>query len=195
MCIQIWRQTSISNKALCPTRIRVTSMKKKRNTLSVLTAIIIGCIFFVGCQKDDYVTAQHKHEIAQTKVFTFNVTCQGAGQQQAESGLITRLVGEINENDAVLVFMRVSFAQGGDSYWTAQPYTDADGRKYWYMVSDSGGLYFYVKTRDGYTWSNDINEWIKVVVIPYSVYSSNASKGVNHNSYEDVVKAYNINIE
>ena len=167
--------------------------------IAYVTMVAFAALCITSCQKDvdlsGYATSDHTHQVVQTEVYTFNVSYQGSGQQIAESGYITRLVGSISNDDAVLVFTKVSTTQGGDYYWTAQPYTNENGYSYWYMVSDGGGLYFYADAGENRTWNTNFTKLIKVVVIPHTVYTKKASKGINYADFESVAKAYNLNME
>lgn len=175
-------------------------MKKNVHVASVVM-VTLAALSFTSCQKENdvdlsgYAPSSHTHQVEQTQVYTFYVNYQGAGQQIAESGYISRLVGSINSDDAVLVFTQVSTTQSGQYYWTAQPYTDKNGASYWYMVSDGGGLYFYANAGEGYTWTNSFSRLLKVVVIPHIVYAKNSSKGINYGDFASVSEAYDLSME
>ncbi len=42
------------------------------------------------------------------------------------------------------------------------PYTDSEGRYYYYNVSNNGAIDFYAKARSGYVWSSNFSEKMKI---------------------------------
>lgn len=170
----------------------------------MITVLIlaIGTFFCTGCSKDgdyadsnhshsEYAPTDHRHSEIQTIVKKFTATYNGAGQQIAEC-YYSGLSGQIGEDDAVLVYTKTNTnATGTYFYWTAQPYVE-NGYSFYYQIGDTGLLYLYADAGEGYTWTGDFQKLIKVIIIPHQVYTDNCAKGVDHNNYEMVVKAYHL---
>ena len=174
----------------------------KHKLLLCLTAL--ATLFAASCSNDDdgfyeyvqlnYAENWHTHDVPLATQYKFTIRLQGQGEQVA-SVKYDNLYGSINPDDVVLAYMKTNAnAAGSELYWTLLPYTNKDGDSYYYEAGDHGILYFYAICKDGYTWANDFDKYIKVVVIPASATTS-AVKGIDYSDYAKVAEIYGLEDE
>ncbi len=161
-------------------------MKKVIISINVILLITLGVHLFTGCQKEE---KEETYFEEQTKVYTKNITYIGTGQRVAQSDVVNIPDFNFNLNDAVIVYGLVS-----DGYWLVQP-AKFGNAYYDYVFSSSGSFLFQADAGEGYTWKNNFTVFTKIVVIPNWLYIKKSSIGIDHNNYEEVVKAYGLQEE
>ena len=153
----------------------ITGQNKMKKSFIILIGAIVMLFAVSGCQK----------LVQQSNVYEFEVNLIPNANGSAASGVYNGLVGIIKPTDAVLVYGEVDA-----DVWSALP-TDWVDDTYGYVFNENGELAFYV-TYNGYTWTQGETMNYRVIIIPQDVLTEKKAEGVNHEDYNEVMKAYNL---
>lgn len=119
-------------------------------------------------------------------VTDFNVTFPAANDVYQVTTTYTGLQGNVSTNDVVLVYFNTSYG------WMQLPF-EYGNNSYVYGRANNGKLTFRKGRAVHITFTDDAETWqTKAVVIPATIYNKMAALGVDHDSYEAVAEAYNL---
>ena len=130
-------------------------------------------------------------QITLATIYNFNVTYPAGTDVYEVLYTYTGLVGHVGATDVLLVYHNMTTY--GYSGWMPLP-CEFGNISFSYVSSDNGTLTFrkgpalYVTT----TYNNALTLPTKAIVIPGTIYTSMIDNGVNINSYDEVVKACNL---
>ncbi|MBR5982112.1 MAG: hypothetical protein IK025_00115 [Bacteroidales bacterium] len=146
----------------------------KRNFTILIGAIVM--LFAVSsCQK----------LVQQSDVYEIEIDLISNADGSAANAIYRELAGKIKSTDAVLVYGEVD-----DDIWMALPAV-YDGDTYTYAFDSNGNLLFEV-AYNGYTWTQGETMVYRIIIVPKTVLTEKKAEGVDHNNYNEVMRAYNL---
>jgi hypothetical protein len=155
----------------------------------ILFVFAFAAFAFAGCNKDlsDYVTKdelqQQLESVQITQIYSFTINFPAVENEHFSQVEYTGLKGKVKKEDALLIYASIAGA------WAQLPYC-LDNTAIAYRRTDNGTLYFRYGRANYVEFSQDAQSMqMRAIVIPNSAFTSMSSKGVNMNSYEEVMKA------
>ena len=108
-------------------------------------------MLFFGCEKE---------EVETTETTTINAYFRGEGRDLAEAGPYygKERDGEWKYSDDIFSV----FIYEGNETWCQMPYTDSDGDIWYYKITNDGALFFYAQCEEGYHWTRNFYNSVKV---------------------------------
>ena len=141
--------------------------------------VLIGAIVMLFAASSCHKLVQQSNVYEVSVNLISNAYGTGAGANY--SGL----AGKIKTTDAVLVYGEVD-----DDIWMSLP-ADYEDDTYTYAF-DSNGNFAFAVVYNGYTWTQGETMNYRIIIIPQSVLTEKKAEGVDHNNYNEVMKAYNL---
>lgn len=138
----------------------------------------------------EWVSQHANQQINLATVYNFNVNYPAGTDVYYVSTTYSGLVGHINDTDILLVYFYIN--HWGTAGWVSVPF-ETGNLTYVYSKANNGTLTFSCG-RALYTQANfDPQSFnARAIVIPATIYTSMIDNGVNINSYDEVVKACNL---
>ncbi|MBQ6276127.1 MAG: hypothetical protein IJK62_05420 [Bacteroidales bacterium] len=146
----------------------------KRNFIILIGAIVM-MFAASSCQK----------LVQQSNVYEIEIDLISIANGSAANAVYEGLAGKIKTTDAVLVYGEVD-----DDIWMALP-ADYQDDTYTYAFDSNGNFVFEV-IYNGYTWTQGETMNYRIIIIPQDVLTEKKAEGVDHNNYNEVMKAYDL---
>lgn len=166
-------------------------MKKKVRFLAVMFAAAL-CVMTVSCTKEQdlsgYLTKeefqqwQNENDVQIVTVKTFNVTIPAINDDFTSSTTYTGLKNTLKSNDVLLVYFNTGI--GG---WILLPFSYGNAS---YICANNNGTLTFTKSLTIKSTAEAETFSAKAFIIPQNVFADKCSQGVNHNSYDEVIAAY-----
>lgn len=97
------------------------------------------------------------------------------------------LSNRFSDTDAILVFVST-----GDESWMPLPAVDGD-EEHTYELYNDGVLVFYDEIIYGnLVFTRNFENTYRIIRIPHYAYTQKIAEGVDHNNYNEVMKAYDL---
>lgn len=156
----------------------------------IIIVLAVATITFVGCNKDQdlsgYATTDQLNELRQqmgNKFFEFSVTFPSIENEYFSQTQYNGLKNKVKKEDALLVYASLFGA------WAQLPYCQSN-LSITYYRTDDGTLYFRYGLANYVQFSQEAQTMqMRAIAIPQTSLKSLKEKGVDLNSYEDVVNA------
>lgn len=143
--------------------------------------ILIGAVVML------FVASSCEKTVEQSNVWEVTVGLTPNADGSLAVGAYNDLIGKFQSTDAVLVYAYVD-----DDAWMAMPGISYDGEYHYYEFSDDGAFLFIATPSSGYIWSGNFTMDYRIIRIPHNAYTQKMAEGVDHNNYNEVMKAYNL---
>lgn len=147
----------------------------KRNFIVLIGAIVM--LFAASsCEKT----------VEQSDVYEVQVTMTLLNESLA-SGEFDGLSNTFSDTDAILVYVST-----GDESWMPLPTVDGD-EEYTYELYNDGVLVFYDEIIYGnLVFTGTFENSYRIIRIPHYAFTEKKAEGVDHNNYNEVMRAYNL---
>ena len=150
--------------------------KKMKKKFIILISAIVMLFAVSSCEKT----------VEQSDVFEISVEMITNADGSEADGVYKGLAGMFQSTDAVLVYAEVE-----DGVWLALPGI-YDGAQYSYIFDDNGNFIFGALPKNGYVWTGNFTMYYRIIRIPHFAFTEKKAEGVNHEDYNEVMKAYNL---
>lgn len=141
--------------------------------------ILIGAIVML------FTASSCEKTVEQSKVYEISVEMITNADGSVASAVYKELAGEIKSTDAVLAYVLL------DDAWQPMP-AFYDGESYIYAFDDDGYFRFDAFPTNGYVWTGNFKQDYRIIRIPHYAYTEKKAEGVDHNNYNEVMKAYDL---
>ena len=143
--------------------------------------ILIGAIVML------FAASSCEKTVEQSNVWEITVGLTPNTDGSLAVGTYNDLIGKFQSTDAVLVYANIE-----DDTWMAMPGFSYDGEYHYYEFSDDGGFLFIATPSSGYIWTGNFTMDYRIIRIPHYAYTEKKAEGVDHNNYNEVMKAYDL---
>lgn len=154
----------------------ITGQNKMKKSFIILIGAIVMLFAVSSCQKT----------VEQSDVWEISVEMIRNADGSGAAGIYKDLAGKFQSTDAVLVYAEVE-----EGVWLALPGIYG-GVQYSYVFDDNGNFLFAALPKTGNVWTSNFKMNYRIVRIPHFAFTEKRAEGVNHEDYNEVMKAYNL---
>lgn len=149
--------------------------KEMKKNFIVLMSAIVMLFAASSCEKT----------VEQSSIYEISVEMITNADGSVASAIYKELAGKIGDTDAVLAYVLL------DDAWQPMP-AFYQGESYIYTFDDDGYFRFDAFPNSGYVWAGNFEQDYRIIRIPHYAFTEKKAEGVDHDNYNEVMRAYNL---